>query len=110
MKNLLPEKIKSILLISEGWLVGRSISNIKAGEPVKDYDILVCNTERFQSVVSYLKTLFGNPSINSCGGLKFTSKNIEIDIWCEELNHFLLNANSIEFIYNIKKNILMQNL
>jgi hypothetical protein len=33
--------LKSLLQISDGWLVGNSIKNILSNEPVKDYDIIV---------------------------------------------------------------------
>lgn len=105
----LPEIIQSTLLTSEGWLVGSSISQLLDNKEVKDYDIIVPSRELFQIVC---KTLYGQAeqaSINSFGGMKFILPNgIDIDIWSEELDHFLKNANRLQYFYSMKGDIMLK--
>ena len=105
--------IKPALLISEGWLIGNSVKNILEDKNPTDFDIIVPSRENFQKVVSYLNSI-KNPIINSNGGLKYILEyktvTLVIDIWCEELSHFLLNSNNINYIYNLKRNLLINKL
>lgn len=107
----LPEAIKSVLLTSEGWLVGGSIESLINDKAANDYDIIVPDRELFQTVTKQLTSLTGTGvSINSFGGLKITLENgLKIDIWCEELDHFLKNAKKFTYLFNFKKNILLKN-
>ena len=111
--NNLPQKIKTILLVSEGWLVGNAFNAIVNTEEPKDYDIIVPSREKFQLMTSLIDADDSfSLTINSYGGLKFNSHDegvASIDIWCESLDHFLLNANKISYIYNMKRNILLEN-
>jgi len=106
----LPELIKSILITSEGWLVGTSISQILESKNVTDYDIIVPDRELFQIVTKQLSVDF-DCEINSYGGLKFIGEDgTVVDIWCEELGHFLMTANSIKYIYNHKRQIIIEKI
>lgn len=107
--NQLPEVIKSTLLISEGWLVGSSILDLLMGNKPKDYDILVPSRKLFQLATAFLK-LDKQIDINTFGGLKFTDTEVEIDIWPENLEHFICNASKFEYAYNLKKSKLITNV
>lgn len=106
----LPEEIKSILLLSEGWLVGGSIKSIIDYKVVNDYDIIVPDRQLYHTTCKIYCNFVDKFEINNFGGLKLTFKNgIEIDMWCEELDYFLKKTNKIEYLFNYKKNILLQN-
>lgn len=104
-KNI-PVEVKDILITTEGWLVGNSPQNLIEGTIPKDYDIIVPSREKFQNSMLMLHGF--DYGFNTYGGLKFQLDEIKIDIWCEELSHFLLNANKVGFIYNMKRNILLK--
>jgi hypothetical protein len=106
--NGLPQNIKTILLISEGWIVGKACENLIDMMPPKDYDIIVPSRELFQIVCKHLSA-YGKPEINSFGGLKFDMMGYDVDIWCEELDHYLRNASYLGYAYNFKKSIMIGN-
>jgi len=113
MKNKIKEALtasglKHILLLSEGWLVGNAINSIEQGDDVKDYDVIVPSRELFQKTVAVLSYTYAM-STSSYGGLRFKVGDVYLDIWCEELSHFLLSANRITYVYNLTKNILLKN-
>lgn len=101
----LPDNIKSILLVSEGWLVGGSINDLISGNKPNDYDIIVPDRGLFQNILKLIASR-GPIEINSYGGIKFEENGVEIDIWPEELDHFIKNTKGSDFIYNYKVNIL----
>ena len=101
-------KIKSVLLITDGWLVGKAAKNIIDDEEVNDYDIIVPSRENFQNITHILSKLY-TLKINSYGGFKIISDTFTLDIWCEELSHFIRNANEVSFVYNYKGNVLLRN-
>lgn len=103
----LPLIIKSVLLSSEGWLVGSSVRKLIAKEYPKDYDIIVPSRELFESTCIQLYAGKFQLEINSRGGLKFTNDSVQIDIWCEELDHFLKNCTSFDYAYCFKNQILI---
>lgn len=104
----LPEEIKNVLFISEGWLVGGSIRDILIHEAhPKDYDILVPSRELFQVVCSTLKQY--PIKINTFGGLKVQLPYAELDIWIEELSHFITTATVFDYAYNLRRNKLIKN-
>lgn len=110
----LPSFVKSLLVTSEGWIVGKSITQIFNNETVNDFDIIVPDRECFQKVVLQLAGYDDcTIQVNSYGGIKATfayddSDDSIIDIWCEELSHFLMNANNIDYIFNYKKQLLLK--
>lgn len=108
--NQLPQVIKSLLIASEGWLVGSSIvTTILGKESPKDYDIIVSSRELFQIGCKILALLEFSVSVNTFGGIKFKKDNISIDIWCEELSHYLRNRNTSKGpVYNLKSQILIE--
>lgn len=106
--NNLPQLIKAVLLNSYGWLVGSSPSLLMNGNNPKDYDIIVENREHYQDVIKFLSVSGMKTNINSFGGLKFTNEEIEIDIWCEELGHYLLNGRQVGYIYCLRGDKLLQ--
>lgn len=104
----LPEEIKNILLLSEGWLVGGSLRDILINEiHPKDYDILVPSRELFQLTCSTLRNY--PVKFNTFGGLKVQLPCGELDIWVEELDHFIITANVFEYAYNLKRSKLIKN-
>ncbi len=104
----IPVEIKDILVTTEGWLVGASASNLAQGTIPADYDIIVPSREKFQNAMLHLHGF--DYGFNTYGGLKFQVDDMVVDIWCEELSHFLLNANRVGFVYNLKRNILLKSL
>lgn len=115
----LPGIVKSILLNTSGFLVGGSIQELVEGIESKDYDILVPDREQYMSIIRILNPISDKIELNTFGGLKFSfvyedTKNIDIDriivvdIWCEELSHFLSVTTKVDYIYNMKKAQLIQ--
>lgn len=106
----LDKQIKGILLITEGWLVGNAVNHIINNEEVNDYDIIVPSRELFQKYVLLASSSYPL-TINNYGGVKILIDNdIKIDIWCEELSHFIGSSNRLTYLYNHKRNILLENL
>ena len=103
----LPEVVKGILLVSEGWLVGSSIENHLEEKENIDYDILIQDRQKYQLTIMSLNQLPVIMTVNSYGGLKFEVFKISIDIWPEELDHFLKSSAKINYIYNHKAQILL---
>tara|TARA_R110000824_G_scaffold291588_1_gene480082 strand:+ start:4449 stop:4796 length:348 start_codon:yes stop_codon:yes gene_type:complete len=101
--------IKGILLITEGWLVGNSLHSIIHGNEVTDYDIIVPSRELFQKYIYLISSRFVF-SINSYGGIKIDMGDFKIDMWCEELSHFIESSNKITYLYNHKRYVLLENL
>lgn len=112
MKNKLYKnlnvRVKNILLLSEGWLVGNSITNIINDDKVNDYDIVVPDRALYHNILFLAHTNNFSYHVNSYGGMKLVSDTLTIDIWCEELSHFMLTAKELKFIYNYKRNILLK--
>lgn len=107
--RLLPQDIKTILLISEGWLVGNSISNILEDFAPKDYDIVVTDVNKFGTVNKAIQLISDGYFLNNYGGFKYKLKSgIFVDIWPEELSHFLMTANRVDYVFNLKKAILLE--
>ena len=47
--------------------------------------------------------------INSFGGIKMNLQDgLVLDIWAEELDHFIKTANKFEYAFNMKKNIMLK--
>lgn len=103
--NNLDSTLKSILLISEGWLVGGSIKELMEGIKPKDYDIVVPDPLLWMKLISYGSGL-SEIKPNSYGGIKFWVDGIEYDTWSESLDHFLVNSKNTEYIYNFRRNLL----
>lgn len=104
----LPDIIKAILLQSYGWLVGGAPDALISGIKVNDYDIVVENRQLYQEVIKTLSVSGFQLEINSFGGCKFTSDQVEIDIWCEELGHFIQTSTQEGHIYNFRRSKLLQ--
>jgi hypothetical protein len=106
----LPEFIKSILITSEGWLVGSSIKALLDDKEVNDYDIIIPSRELFQIVNKQISSYDdGKLETTSFGGCRVVfDDGVRIDYWPEELDHFLRTANSIDYIYNMKRNLLLK--
>lgn len=105
--NSLPDCIKSILIISDGWLVGSAVEKLLAKEDPKDYDIIIPSRENYQvtstAIKSYLK------GVNTFGGLKYEFPDgIVVDMWPEELDHYLASASTRLSIYKLRGGILLQ--
>jgi hypothetical protein len=75
---------------------------------VRDFDIIVPSREKFQEMIHMQTNLF-QYNINSYGGIKLSLDGNSVDIWCEELSHFIRNANKVTFAYNYKGNISLSN-
>lgn len=107
-KNL-DVRVKNILLMSEGWLVGNSINNIINNEEIKDYDIIIPNRDLYHKTLFLINTNY-QISINSYGGVKLEINGLSFDIWCEELSHFIETSKRITYLYNYKRNILLKSI
>lgn len=106
--NILDINIKDILYLSKGWLVGSSLKCIDKGNLPKDYDIIVCDRQRFQEVLRFILSVSRENKLNTFGGMKFVlNSGIIVDIWCEELSHFIPLANNFYGCYNLDKRILL---
>lgn len=103
--RILPDPIKDLLLLSEGWLVGSSIIRLLEDISPTDYDIIV-PAEKWPAVFSYIRDK--EPTFNSFGGVKIQIGDIIIDVWVESLDHFLHNVNIFTYAYNFKKNTLLK--
>lgn len=108
--SVIPGNIKAVLRVSEGWLVGSSIEQLLNDQQPKDFDILVADPELFQKAACHLKASMGEPKLNTFGGLKFSDGEVSIDIWCETLDHFILNGGSCEYFFNLERRIALEKL
>lgn len=111
--NTLPDKVKSILILCNGWLVGKSVEETILGIKPKDYDIVAPLAEYAKAIIA-LKEISKSSSINTFGGLKFivVDNDIEyiIDIWPSNLNIFLDYSIYINYMYNINLGLLIKNV
>ena len=105
----LDDRIKSILNHTRGWLVGNSISDILTGKEPNDFDIIVPDTSRYNAIVRSLTTDYSF-TINNYGGIKIDTGDFTLDIWTEELDHFLLTANRFTYAFNFYRRILLKSL
>ncbi len=106
--NNLPQKIKTLLLISEGWLVGSAPEKLLNSEIPKDYDIIVPSRELFQLTCCLFKN--EKIDINTFGGIKIQINDLLIDIWCEELGHFIMTSTGCNYAFNLKRSKLFKNV
>lgn len=103
----LPEAIKSVLILSDGWLVGGAITDILDGKKPTDYDIVV-PPDNYQIATLYLAPF---PfKFNSFGGLKFSGPDYELDIWPEEIGHFINTAHKFTYAFNLKNAKFIKNV
>lgn len=101
----LPEEVLKVMIISQGWLVGGSIEALLNDKEVNDFDIIVPDGKLFQVTC---KAFSGRPfKFNSFGGVKF-DLGVEVDIWPEELDHFIKTANKFTYAYCVTRNILIK--
>ena len=106
--NNLNYVVKGVLINTKGWLVGRAPKDIIEGFNPSDYDIIVPNRSLFNSVVRLLASQY-DFKLNNYGGFKFIlDEKMSVDIWCEELSHFLLTANEVTYAFNMKRNQLLK--
>lgn len=107
----LPQEIKTVLLASEGWLVGGACKDIITGDIPKDYDIIVDDINKIGMTNKVLMEMSDGVKLNNYGGLKYSLKSgRSVDIWCEGLSHYLLNANEVSFLFNLYRAILLENI
>ncbi len=59
------------------------------------------------STVRLLNDISTNITFNTFGGVKATIGELQVDVWCEELSHFLCNTTKADYIYNMKRSIIM---
>lgn len=105
----LPKELRTILQISDGWLVGSSpivLTKELDGTPIRDYDIAVSDPESFQNVVLHLERY--KHEINSKGGLKFILPDFKVDIWLQNIERFIRVADSMDYIYHFNTQTLIQ--
>ena len=108
----LPVHIKTLLIISNGWLVGGAIPNLLTSgiSKLNDFDIIVPDGGDFQNGLLYLHPHIKNLTVNTYGGLKITlDDDTLIDIWVEELSHFISVAKNCEYVFNLKSQTLLKN-
>lgn len=102
-------RIKAILLLTDGWLVGGSMESIILDKDVKDYDIIVPDRAKFHNIINHLSKRSGRIIFNNYGGIKLKLEELNLDIWCEELSHFIMSARKLTYIYNHKRGVLLKN-
>ena len=105
--NSLPMEIKTILINSDGWLVGSSIKSILDDEPVNDYDIIVPVLNWHKTMINLRDYPF---ELNTFGGMKFSFDELTIDIWPEDFDNFLKKALHFTYLYNLPNQILLENV
>jgi hypothetical protein len=105
LNNKIPDIIKTILITSNGWLVGSSVKNIMENKTPKDYDIIV-NAKAFSSCLAFFR--HHGVSINHYGGIDFNIKDLKIQIWISSLEKYLIMAKKWTYAYNAKNKILIQ--
>lgn len=105
----LPQDVKDILFLSEGYLVGSSVRNILEDvKEIKDYDILVTDPLLFRKVCATYKNEM--EGINTFGGIKLQlSEGSQVDIWCDALEAFLTYSSTYYYVYSLKNNTLFKN-
>lgn len=102
--SALPKAIKSVLIQTNGWLVGGALENISVGRSIKDYDIVVTDNHTYHNFLS----TFDSIKLNTFGGAKIEIDGYQIDIWCEDLDHFLHTCIGSKYIYSLRKGILYE--
>lgn len=102
----LPQDIVDILAVSNGWLIGSSISHVLDNKIPVDYDIIVPQ-DTYRTLFRYLNK--NSPTFNNHGGLKVDINGISIDIWIQSLESYLLNVSNFTYAYNFNKNLLIKN-
>lgn len=106
----LPVDIRSILILSDGWLVGSTIDNLlsdkEAADYVPDYDIIVPFSKWEDTVVALKHNPF---TLNTYGGFKFNIKGLEVDIWPQDTDQFIKVASNLTYLFNLKHQILIKN-
>ena len=114
----LPTIVKTILLMSEGYLVGGALRDIHSGEvEPKDYDIIV-PFDRWEFLVNSLKHTNKTFTLNTFGGFKYVlpltvrglDTHICVDVWPAEIGTFLQSHGRSEFLYSLKHNLLLTTL
>ncbi len=103
-ENLDP-KIKSVLNLTNGWLVGNAVFDILTDRKPDDYDIVV-NSPEFHTIIKSLTVTY-KFTINNYGGFKFYIDDFVLDVWTEDLSHFLLAALNFNYAYNFKSRLLI---
>ena len=103
--NLLPQEVKNILFLSNGWLVGSSLENILNNNIVKDYDIIITDFKLFSKCISIYSKYFKN--FTTFGGIKVEINDIIIDFWHSDLESFIRETTYIGIIYNMQNNIAL---
>ena len=75
----------------------------------KDFDIIIPDRSRYNAIVRSLTTDY-KYKINNYGGIKVDTGTFTLDIWSEELDHFLLTANRFTYAYNFYRRILLKSM
>jgi hypothetical protein len=77
----IPKKVRSLLIVTNGWLVGSAVDSIFENKEVNNYDIIVPDGESLMLAMQ----LYGNNPIvlNSWGGFRLVVDGVHVDIWVE---------------------------
>lgn len=112
----LPKEVRTILAISDGWLVGSAAScgiNDENTSP-KDFDVICTDYNRYQQAVLHLEKC--KVEINSCGGLKFHVVSVgnpngyKIDLWPQDLDAFIKNTTKLDYAYHFNTQTVISRL
>src|SRR5690606_28911846 len=99
--GLLPTGIKSVLAhTSSAFLVGSAVYKLMAGELVRDYDIIVEDKQDFMTTLKFLERCHDGYQLNTLGGIKFSTPDGDVDIWCQSVGDFIRVASKITAIYH----------
>lgn len=97
--NKIPQIVKDILFKSEGWLVGSSIEKLLKDEDVRDFDIVITDSDLYAKTISIYKENF--MMFTTFGGIKLDINGVIIDIWHQSLSDFLIKSPEPGIIYNL---------
>jgi len=92
----LPRLVSQIVSFDSVFIVGGTAKAIATGNKeylIKDIDVLVTNIDIWNDVALLIPK---DAKVNSYGGWKFKTEEIEVDIWPESLEHHLKHG-KVEF-------------
>lgn len=96
----LPKTVKYICFAYEGIIVGGSANAIinDLGGDIADYDIII-PVSVWPSILLWVPHNGLDFKLNSFGGFKINDNGTEIDLWPEDLHHYIASNNAGQFLY-----------
>ena len=88
-----------------GWIVGSAANPQKNILQVKDVDVIIPFSE-WNKVTGLIPN---NAVKNSYGGWKYIEDGITVDVWTDDLNHFM-NSSNPEYLWQPRNNFRYKRL